>query len=152
METFRIGDYEIEPQVTETTARVLVRRRPNPHGVTLLYVNLAYGEDGAVYLVRDPAGTELRDASDHPTWSRAIGDAINRIETIHARHEDERVLKEEERERQEQTHRDSMVELRDFIKRQDPDQQDRDRQAFNAELDRALTPGDPHRAFEKPAS
>ena len=146
METFRIGDYEIEPQVSETTARVVVRRKPNPHGVTMLYVNLAHGEGGPVYLVRDPAGSELRDLEDHPTWSRGIGDAINRIEAHHARLEAESVRKENERVSRERQHRDSMAELREFMKRQDPDQQDRDRDAFNAELDRALTPEDPHRA------
>lgn len=102
MDTFRIGNCLITPQVDEgATVRVIVQRDPNPHNIGLMYVYADLDVELGTpirYQVKEPQ--EKRNTRSHGMWEDAICDAIGMIEGDHRKREDAMAAEKEEIARQ----------------------------------------------------
>ena len=117
MDKFRIGHYQITPQVDEgAVVRIIVQRDPNPHNIELVYVYAVLDvEPGTpiLYQVKEPQ--EKRSTRSHRTWEDSIYDAIGMIEGDHKQRENAIAAEKEEIARQQGNRQIAVDELKLFV-------------------------------------
>ena len=117
MDKFRIGHYQITPQVDEgETVRVKVQRDPNPHNIAAIHVCalLHVEPEGTIrYQVQGPAGQE--GYRSHRTWELSINDAMRHIEVAHKNCEDAIAAEKGEITRQQGNKQIAVDELKLFV-------------------------------------
>ena len=116
MDKFRIGHYQITPQVDEgAVVRIMVQRNPNPHNIELVYVYAVLDVEPGTPIRYQVKAEGSMTTRTHGTWEDSIYDAIGMIDAGHQKREDAMAAEKEAIARQQGNKQTAVDELKLFV-------------------------------------